>query len=421
MNFRSAAVLFFCAVLSTFAFGQPGSSDKGNDRPRVIVTENLPEARPTPTPRRVIVVPEGAETAETDDGASVEDAAPAGNSAARTLSFGEIRSRIEEAKRQMRVKPLRTAMSPDSQAVDVVRLAFLDWDRNRLDYVVISKEDFLSKDRQSIHKTERGNTVRIQTIRGNGVNTPVIIYNMRNEPQQPLIVQYPREKGGKFIEMAYYVSTHPGIVTPETVNAGRIYVRNVLNSAREKLREKGHVIQPKVADMAERLALVEHVDHWRFRNELHPNIYNDVYMLYALNEGQTYRYSVSSAGAGGMVQMIPWTYRMIRSRYPNVGLMPDFVEGMRNHLNASQAMLLYMQMTWDDLAANSTVQAALAEGIATQEQLMAAGYNSNPARLPGYIKRGGEGWTNLIPRETRIYLEIFDSVKRHVPLRPRAK
>ncbi|QQS41208.1 MAG: hypothetical protein IPM63_17895 [Acidobacteriota bacterium] len=420
MNFRSAAVLFFCAVLSTFAFGQPDSSDTGTNRPRVIVTDNAPATSPTPKPRKVVIVNDGAETAETVDGVSSEEKTAAG-SGSRTLSFGEIRSRIEEAKRQMRVKPLRTAMSPDSQAVDVVRLAFLDWDSNRLDYVVVTKEDFLSKDRQSIHKTERGKTVRIQTIRGNGVNTPVIIYNMNNEPQQPLIVQYPRENGGKFIEMAYYVSTHPGIVTPETVNAGRIYVRNVLNSAREQLREKGYNIQPRIVDMAERLALVEHVDHWRFRNELHPNIYNDVYVLYALNEGQTYRYAVSSAGAGGMVQMIPWTYRMIRSRYANVGLMPDFVEGMRNHLNASQAMLLYMQMTWDDLAANSTVQAAMAEGIATQEQLMAAGYNSNPARLPGYIKRGGEGWTSLIPRETRIYLEIYDSVTRHVPLRPRAK
>ena len=93
----------------------------------------------------------------------------------------------------------------------------------------------------------------------------------------------------------------------------------------------------------------------RFRTEFHPNIYNDIFTLYALNEGQTYRYSVSSAGAGGMVQMIPSTYRMVRSRFPNAALMPDFVEGMRNHVNATQAMLLYMQMTWNDLIASPTV------------------------------------------------------------------
>jgi hypothetical protein len=221
--------------------------------------------------------------------------------------------------------------------------------------------------------------------------------------------------------MAYYMSTHPGLVTPEVVAAGRLYVRNVIDIAREKLREKGITIQPKIADIAERLATVEHIDHIRFRSEPHQNIFNDVFTLYALNEGQTYRYSVSSAGAGGMVQMIPSTYRMVRSWHPNVPLNPDFVTGMQNHVNAAQAMLLYMRRTWNDLIANTTVADAFAAGIATQEQLMAAGYNSNPARLAGYIKRGGSDWTALIPRETKIYLQIWDSIERNVPMAPRMK
>lgn len=420
MKLSITASLFVLFVFANTAFSQSPESGSEAGRPRVIVTENIPPAtRPEPTPKKILIVDPDAE-ASPDRGAERKES-PISAKGRRMLSFGEIRSRLDEAKRQMRVKPLRISMTDEAQTTDVVRLAFLDWDADRLDYVVVSKKEFLSKDTQSIHKTDRGNTVRIQTIRGNGVNTPVMIFNMKNEPQLPLIVQYPRDKDGKFVEMAYYVSTHPGIVTPETINAGRLYVRNVLNSAREKLREKGHRIDAKIVDIAERLALVEHVDHWRFRNEPHPSIYNDVYVLYALNEGQTYRYSVSSAGAGGMVQMIPWTYRMIRSRYPGVGLMPDFVEGMRNHLNASQAMLLYMQMTWDDLFSRSTIQEAVKSGIATEEQLMAAGYNSNPSRLPGYITRGGENWANLIPRETKIYLQIFESVERHVPMTPRSK
>jgi hypothetical protein len=140
-----------------------------------------------------------------------------------------------------------------------------------------------------------------------------------------------------------------------------------------------------------------------------------------LNEGQTYRYSVSSAGAGGMVQMIPSTYRMVRSWHPNVPLIPDFVEGMRNHVNATQAMLLYMQRTWNDLNSSQIIRDSLASGIATEEQLMAAGYNSNPARLAGYISRGGDSWTGLIPRETKIYLQIYDSIEKHVPMTPRVR
>jgi len=52
---------------------------------------------------------------------------------------------------------------------------------------------------------------------------------------------------------------------------------------------------------------------------------------------------------------------------------------------------------------------------------MSAGYNSNPAKLAGYIRRGGASWKNLIPRETQIYLQINDSINRFVPLTPRTK
>jgi len=339
------------------------------------------------------------------------------------MSFGQIKSKIAEAKRELQTKPLATAAvtTPDGRSVEYVRIAFHDWKKNDIDFLVLSKEQLLSVDEEEVLSSESGTNLRIRTIRGNGVNTPVVLTGMDGEKHQPLMVQYPVIRGGKFIEMAYYMSTHPGLVTPEVVNAGRLYVRNVVDIARDRLREKGVVIQPKLADIAERLAAVEHVDHARFRTEEHKVIFDDIYTLFALNEGQTYRYSVSSAGAGGMVQMIPATYRMVRGWHPNVPLMPDFVTGMQNHVNATQAMLLYMQRTWNDLNSSETIRDAVASGLATQDQLMAAGYNSNPARLAGYINRGGSGWTNLIPRETKIYLSIYESIERQVPMAPRAR
>src|SRR5678815_1980580 len=144
-----------------------------------------------------------------------------------------------------------------------------------------------------------------------------------------------------------------------------------------------------------------------------------IYSLYALNELETYKYSVSVAGAGGMVQMIPWAYNLIRQRHPGVGLIPDFVAGMRNHGNALQAMLLYMQDTWSDLSANDDVKYALNAKIATMPELMAAGYNSNAAKLPSYIRRGGQDWRILIPRETQMYLQIYKSFESLIPLKSR--
>jgi len=113
--------------------------------------------------------------------------------------------------------------------------------------------------------------------------------------------------------------------------------------------------------------------------------------------------------------MIPWAYNLVRQRHPGVGLIPDFVVGMRNHGNALQAMLLYMQDTWADLAASEDVKYALNAKLATQTELLAAGYNSNAARLPLYIRRGGASWKTLIPRETQIYLQIYKTLEALVP------
>ena len=395
---------------------------------RVVVSEHIPPPpKSTPTPAKPLVTPGNVaqqppvvvqQPVKTFP-VTGSPAAPseASNLNYKGLSFAQIKSKISEAKRAMQTRPIATAITePDTS---VVRIAYYDWRDKKIDYIVITKEAFLTRDVLTPAISTNGRQVNSRTIRANGVNTPIVITDEKGQPQLPLLVQYPVEKGGRYTETAYYMSTHPGLVTPEVVNAGRFYVHNVIEIARDQLRTKGYSIQPKVADIAEHLATVEHVDHTRFRTEFVPNIFNDIYTLYALNEGQTYRYSVSSAGAGGMVQMIPSTYRMVRGRYPNAALHPDFVEGMRNHVNATQAMLLYMQMTWNDLAASPTIAASLQSGIATQEQLMAAGYNSNPAKLAGYINRGGSSWTSLIPRETKIYLQIYSALQQAVTIPPR--
>jgi hypothetical protein len=92
---------------------------------------------------------------------------------------------------------------------------------------------------------------------------------------------------------------------------------------------------------------------------------------------------------------------------------------MRNHGNALEAMLLYMQDTWNGLAFNQDVIDALANKTATRAELAAAGYNSNPARLPLYLRRGGSGWRTLIPRETQMYLQIYSSLEGLVQFKNR--
>ena len=325
-----------------------------------------------------------------------------------------IQARISEAQRMLKTRPKATAMSVPS--IQFVTIAALDRDTARTHFITISKETFLKKGSEVNTITSEGTNVNLKILRANGVNTALTIFTPDGKSLAPLTIEYPIERGGKFLEMAYYTSAHPALLSKDLVHSGQSYVRRMIDLAAKRLREKGVAISPQVVDVAERLCLVEHVDHQRFRDENRLALYDEIYSLFALNELDTYRFSVSSAGAGGMVQMIPWTYNHVRTRHAGIGLIPDFVTGMRNHGNALQAMLLYMQDTWNDLTANDEVQYALNAKIATPSELLSAGYNSNPAKLPGYIRRGGESWRTLIPRETQMYLQIYKSFEGLVPL-----
>jgi hypothetical protein len=328
-----------------------------------------------------------------------------------------IQSRISEARRLMKTRPVQTALSVPS--IDFVTIAALDRENAKTHLITISKQSFLTKGAQVNAVSSLGTNVLVNVLRANGVNTALTIFTQNGQALVPLTIEYPIEHKGTFTEMAYYTSAHPALLSNDLVRSGQSYVRNMLDLAATRLRDRGVAISPQLIDVAERLCVVEHVDHERFRAENRLALYEEIYSLFALNEMDTYRFSVSSAGAGGMVQMIPWAYNLERTRRPGVGLIPDFVTGMRNHANALQAMLLYMQDTWNELTLNEDVKNALDTNLATPSEILAAGYNSNAAKLPLYLRRGGDAWRTLIPRETQMYLQIYKSFEGLVPLKSR--
>ncbi len=334
----------------------------------------------------------------------------------RPLSAGKVRAHIAEATRALKTRVRPSAMN---SSFNFVTLAALDPDSGQIHLLTLPKQTFLTQGFETTLTSSLGTLLRVRIVRPNYVNTAVIVADLAGRQFAPLLVEYPIEKFGRYSETAYYTSAHPALLSPELVKTGQAYVHTMINLAAKRLKDKGVTITPLMLDVAERLCLVEHVDHDRFRRESRVPLFEEIYALYALNELDTYRYSVSVAGAGGMVQMIPWTYQMIRQRHANVGLNPDFVAGMRNHGNALEAMLLYMQDTWNDLVLDPDISAALSTGTATQAEILAAGYNSNPAKLPGYIRRGGTAWRTLIPRETQMYLQIYKTVEGLMQFKPR--
>jgi len=432
MRFASL-VLSLLALSGASAHAQSRSSqqNQGATRPRIVAaaqaqsqqtpataTPQKPapatektEKEPAPTPvapaaRTTPIELAGIESPETET-----------SSSATHLSPQMIRSRIGEAERLFKSRPKPVGMLP---SIQFVTLAILDRRNNRIHQLTLPKETFLTKGAEVTLSTSLGMIVDLRILRANGVNTAVTAFDDTGYALTPLLVEFPIEKKGVFRELAYYTSAHPALMSPELSRSGQLYVRTMLDFAAKRLRDKGIVISPQILDVAERLCLVEHVDHERFRAENRAALFQEVYALFALNQNDTYRYSVSTAGAGGMVQMIPWAYNLMRQRHPGAGLIPDFVTGMRTHANALEAMLLYMHDTWNDLAANEDVQYALNAKLATQTELLAAGYNSNAARLPQYLRRGGASWRVLIPRETQMYLQIYKNFEAIIPIKQRA-
>ncbi len=410
MKYSARLALFVVAVL--FAASEMRAQESSAVRPRV-VTPTTQEQQPVPTTK----VPPANPATVGPTLPVIEDPQKKISEPITHLTPSVIQARISEAQRMFKTRPKPTALVP---SIEFVTVAALDRETSRTHFITVSKQTFLTKGAEVNTVTSEGTAVNLRVIRANGVNTAMTIFTPEGKALAPLTIEYPIERGGKFLETAYYTSAHPALLSKDLVRSGQSYVRNMLDLAAKRLRDKGVAISPLLIDVAERLCVVEHVDHGRFRDENRLALYEEIYSLFALNELDTYRYSVSSAGAGGMVQMIPWAYNLERTRHPGVGLIPDFVVGMRNHGNALQAMLLYMHDTWNDLTANDEVKYALGSKIATPSELLAAGYNSNAAKLPGYLKRGGDGWRTLIPRETQMYLQIYKSFEGLVPIQGRA-
>jgi len=326
--------------------------------------------------------------------------------AAASLSVSELTQKLTDAKQLLHAQ--------GSSNSTTVSLAAFDSRADQTHLVSLEKDQFLAKGGDYRLTSQLGANLRVRIVRPNGVNTAVTVSNATTgNTLFPLMVRYPIERDGN-VQPAYYVSAHQALISDDLVASGRTYVTSMLDQAAQDLAANGVAVPQDIVAVAAHLVIVEHTDHQRFLNENRADIYPEVLSLYALNRGDTFRYSVSSAGAGGMIQMIPKTYQAIREHHPNVALDADFVSGMQDHANALKAMLLYINDTWKFLQSSDEVQQALQSGSATKTELLAAGYNSNPYKLPSYLSNGGSAWRSLIPAETQMYLAIYQSVDSNV-------
>jgi hypothetical protein len=144
------------------------------------------------------------------------------------------------------------------------------------------------------------------------------------------------------------------------------------------------VVPPEVLRV---LLINEHIDPGEFHSadQAEP-LARKVLTVVATNGEKAYAYSISKAGARGLVQMIASTYRLLLRKYPEAGLVQDFAAGMSDPVNAVMAQVLLCDSDW------GSIQPRYEIGPERVGPYLAAAYNGGVGRVLSLLSSEQEEW-----------------------------
>ena len=225
------------------------------------------------------------------------------------------------------------------------------------------------------------------------------------------------------LKEAVYTPYSPEIDTWQVRKAGLEYLTERIKVAQSELAAKkiwlarfhgtGDTTPIEVSLV---LSIIEHIDPGRFEqcrsNEV--ALVHEVLTVIGANTTSAYSYSRSPAGARGLFQLLPETYRRLQEKYRSAGLKKDFVSGSNDHTNAAKASLLLLDSDLANLPKKLS-SAARKDGRLTGMYLAAA-YNCGSGRVEKSARECKNHWTCRLPEETRVYLKKFEAVwnLRHI-------
>jgi len=244
----------------------------------------------------------------------------------------------------------------------------------------------------------------IKLVRFNGVNSRFQV----NSPKggQVIALKYlitPVESGSKSsIEGALYEALYtpytPFLDQPEVIAYGSKYLDNLIADVSQHLHSypsvsiSGKTILEAInPSLIKALVLAEHTDSGELLKTTDPaGVINRVKVLFATNEGDTYRYSGSSAGALGISQFISSTYLGLVKRHPNANLINDFKLGMADHITSIKATYILL----DDYIQSVQVRASAGFIPGQSFDYGVAAYNAGVVRIARAINSFGSNWNS---------------------------
>ncbi|HVM91048.1 MAG TPA: transglycosylase SLT domain-containing protein [Verrucomicrobiae bacterium] len=182
-------------------------------------------------------------------------------------------------------------------------------------------------------------------------------------------------KGRKIVsddlEQAVYTPASAALLTPDVVAAGEQMLDADIADAITGLH-KEKTVSP---ELIKSIAIVEHSDLGTLKSNPKAAA-SKVFATVALNPTNPYAYARSPAGALGLFQFIPSTYKNLAKRTA-LGLNPDFEDGMADPKNASKAAVGYMDAILGSLPAEAKNDPMSPRAF----EFFAAGYNGGTAKL----------------------------------------
>ena len=281
---------------------------------------------------------------------------------------------------------------------------------------LLAVEDLKERKIRQVLITSRGYVTEgfhVTRIRNNGVASRFEVTYPEN---MAILALRTTVHSGNGLKEVVYTPYSPEIDTKEVRKTGLDYLmgritlaRNDLAAKRVRLAEfeRGNGIPMEVSLV---LSIIEHIDPVRFEhyrgNEI--ALVHEVLTIIGANTTEAYRYSRSPAGAMGLFQFIPKTYKRLLDRYRSAGLTRDFISGSTDHVNAAKASLLLFNS--DLMSLPTGLWSATRRDGRSLGMFIAAAYNCGPERV-GKSARACKGqWTCRLPEETRTYLRKFEVV-----------
>jgi len=315
-----------------------------------------------------------------------------------------------------------------SQVLEEKRIAFFDDKGRRKERLVVKRvkrpnfllavEDLKERTIRQVLITSRGCVTRgfrVTRALDNGVASRFEVTYPEN--MAILALRTTVRSATDDLKEVVYTPYSPEIDTREIRKAGLDYLMERIKLARNDLAAKkvrldgfAETGDTTPIEVSLVLSIIEHIDPGRFerRKDSEVALVHEVLTIIGANTTRAYSYSKSRAGAMGLFQLVPDTYRRLQEKYRSAGLTRDFAVGCSDHTNAAKASLLLFNSDLANLP-RKWLRPGGKDGRSVGMYLAAA-YNCGSKRVGKSTRECKGQWTCRLPEETRVYLEKFAAV-----------